>query len=84
VNNFVWVATNSTNLHVEMVDRQMVIGGHEDDHGIIAVGRISYEGGTQIGKIDAFTVGDSHFRWVDSNKNEGDVTSFDVLVYQRW
>ncbi|KAJ3636612.1 hypothetical protein MTP99_000141 [Tenebrio molitor] len=81
--DFEWVPTNATNLHLELLNRQVVIGGHEDGYGSVIVGRISYEGGTQIGKINAFTVGNSYFRWVDIHKKEPGVTRYDVLVYQK-
>jgi hypothetical protein len=82
-NNFVWVPTNASSLQYELLNRQVVIGGHEDG-GNVVVGRISYEGGTQIGKANTFPVGDSHFRWADANNNEATVPTYQVLVFQKW
>jgi hypothetical protein len=81
--DFAWVPTNATDLHLELLNRQVVTGGHEDETGRVVVGRIGFDGGTQIGKINTFPVGKSYFRWVDVHKKEREVTTYDVLVYQK-
>ncbi|RZC36411.1 DUF3421 domain containing protein, partial [Asbolus verrucosus] len=51
--NFYWMPATFSDLHLALVGKHAVIGGHEDGGGQLNVGRISHEGEIKIGKITA-------------------------------
>ncbi|RZC33801.1 DUF3421 domain containing protein [Asbolus verrucosus] len=79
--NFSWLTVTSSNLHLVLLNKHAVIGGHEDGQGQINIGRISYEGETKIGKVNSFVVGDASFRFADNNDREPVVKSYEILLY---
>ncbi|XP_063918574.1 uncharacterized protein LOC135133938 [Zophobas morio] len=82
--DFKWIHATAKDLHVRLSGRHGVIGGHEDGLGSINIGRISYEGGTQIGKINSFGIGNAYFKYVENPwKESGEVQSYEVLVYEK-
>ncbi|XP_044262490.1 uncharacterized protein LOC123009958 [Tribolium madens] len=79
--NFYWIPVNSGNLHLQLIDQHAVIGGHEDGHGLINIGRISYEGETKIGKINSFNAGNALF-FFNKYQNEEHINSYEILLYK--
>ncbi|RZC34219.1 hypothetical protein BDFB_003908, partial [Asbolus verrucosus] len=51
--NFRWLPTNSSNLHMLLLYNHPVNGGHLDAEGQINVGRIQEDGETKIGMVDS-------------------------------
>ncbi|KYB25002.1 hypothetical protein TcasGA2_TC031416 [Tribolium castaneum] len=79
--NFYWASANSSKLHLQLIGQHAVIGGHEDGHGVINIGRISYEGETKIGKINSFRTETAAF-FFNKNQKEAFVNSYEILLYR--
>ncbi|XP_068917934.1 uncharacterized protein [Tenebrio molitor] len=75
-----WMSSNSSNLHLALIDKHAVIGGHEDGLGYINIGRISHEGEVKIGKINSFSAESAQFYFND-NGLERLITSYEILMY---
>ncbi|KAJ3648004.1 hypothetical protein Zmor_019841 [Zophobas morio] len=78
--NFEWVPANVTNLHVVLLNKHAVFGGHEDSKGYVYIGKSTTKGGTQIGKINAFALGNAKFFYA-SKDSENNLSVYDVLCY---
>jgi hypothetical protein len=78
--NFYWMLANYTNLHLKVIDKHAVIGGHQDADGYMNIGRISHGGDIIVGKISSFWPGKAHFYFID-NGSEKYVDSYQVLMY---
>ncbi|KAJ3645424.1 hypothetical protein Zmor_023083 [Zophobas morio] len=78
--SFVWLPTNATSLHMTLLDKHVIIGGHQDGSGIMNVGRINYEGSTQI---ISYMVGNADFHWPNVAGYDIAVKDYEVLVYEK-
>jgi hypothetical protein len=79
--NFYWMSTNYNNLQLEVIDKHAVIGGHEDAHGSMNIGRISHGGDIIVGKVTSYWPGKAYFNFVD-NGSEKRVNSYQILMYK--
>jgi hypothetical protein len=79
--NFYWMSTNYNNLQLEVIDKHAVIGGHEDAHGSMNIGRISHGGDIIVGKVTSYWPGKAYFYFVD-NGSEKRVDSYQILMYK--
>ena len=77
--NFYWAQANASHLHVQMIDKRPIIGGHEVG-GILNIGRISYEGDIKIGKVISFRTESAllHFNVKGTEKG---VSSYEILLF---
>ncbi|RZC35673.1 DUF3421 domain containing protein [Asbolus verrucosus] len=80
--NFYWLPANATDLHLSLLDKHAVIGGHNDGYGQINIGRIKHEGETKIGKINSWAVGGAYFYFNNKGKEGVNVKSYEILIYR--
>jgi hypothetical protein len=78
--SFYWMSANYSNLHLEVIGKHAVIGGHEHAHGYMNIGRISYGGDIKVGKVTSYWPGKAYFYFVD-NGSEKRVDSYQILMY---
>ena len=72
-------ATSKT-LHLSLIDKHAVVGGHEDGKGYLGIGRISHGGEVKVGKIITFSAESAYF-YFDDNGLERLITSYQILMY---
>jgi hypothetical protein len=75
------MSANYNNLQLEVIDKHAVIGGHEDAHGSMNIGRISHGGDIIVGKVTSYWPGKAYFNFVD-NGSEKRVNSYQILMYK--
>ncbi|RZC34222.1 DnaJ and/or DUF3421 domain containing protein [Asbolus verrucosus] len=79
--NFYWLPANATDLHLTLLDKHPVLGGHVDGAGQINIGRISRDSETKIGRILSYDVGRAYFYFNDNGKEGVNIPSYEVLMY---
>ncbi|CAG9764478.1 unnamed protein product [Ceutorhynchus assimilis] len=77
--NFQWIPTNKSHLHLLHTDNKIVRGGIEGGNWVY-VGRVKYQSGTSIGKVLAGQIGDAVMYFVHNGK-EIVTASYEVLTY---
>ncbi|RZC33802.1 uncharacterized protein BDFB_010403 [Asbolus verrucosus] len=79
--NFYWRPVNSSNLHLSLINKRAVVGGHEDGMGQIGIGRVSHEGEIKIGKVNSFSPESAYFYFNDKG-TERLLLSCEMLLYR--
>ncbi|RZC34220.1 hypothetical protein BDFB_003909 [Asbolus verrucosus] len=78
--DFYWLRANASDLHLTLLEKHAVNGGHIDNYGEISIGRISQEGETKIGIVVSYNVGNAYFIY-NNDGVEKRVPSYEILVY---
>jgi hypothetical protein len=75
------MSSNPSRLHLDLIDKHAVIGGHEDGLGYTSIGRINREGEVKIGKVNTCDVENPPFFFNDNGIERKVTSSFQILMY---
>ncbi|KAJ3629002.1 hypothetical protein MTP99_013429 [Tenebrio molitor] len=79
--NVYWMSSDPSNIHSDLIDKEAVVGGHEDDWGYTSIGRINYQGDINIGKINTFSIEEAYLFFINNGTEQEVTTSYEILMY---
>ncbi|KAJ8961142.1 hypothetical protein NQ318_008822 [Aromia moschata] len=76
---FEWVQAKAECLHVDFINKHLVLGGVEDG-GLLNIGRVMYQNQVIVGKVCGFNIGKALLYFTDTIKREElSADSYEVL-----
>ncbi|KAJ3636629.1 hypothetical protein MTP99_000153 [Tenebrio molitor] len=78
-----WMSSTPSNIHLDLIDKHAVVGGHEDGWGYMSIGRINYQGDIKIGKINTFSIEEPYLYFIGNGKERTVSNSYQILMYNK-